>query len=161
MMCLIQREAFNLSPNSMPLSERDFFPTSYSFWRIPFLRATRKPYNVIFKIIFTALEILRTNYPGETCSDVSASLILIMASNYISQECSDFEDRFLCLFPLQYKRSLMKQARKCTGSNMCSQCLCAPIKPCKFRGKMHGLSYREQGYLNTCWKKMHFKKSAT
>lgn len=91
MICSIQWEAFNLSPNTTALWEKRFLFNSYSFWTIPCLKATRGPHNLIFKIIFTSLEIQRTKPLGGPSLMSQLALIQIAASNYVSQVLSDFE----------------------------------------------------------------------
>lgn len=51
------------------LGKETFFFNSYSFWRIPFLKAVRRPHNLIFKIIFAAMEILGSNHSRETSTE--------------------------------------------------------------------------------------------
>lgn len=117
--------------------KRIFF-NSYSFWRIPFLKAARRPHNLIFKIIFAAMEILGINHSRETSTEYQLAWFWSLPQ-IMSLRCSQISKANFFVFPPTIQRSLIKQV------TLCSQSLCALMEPCKLCYKTHNLSCNEEG----------------
>lgn len=148
--CYVQfSEKHSIYHQVLLLLEKETSLNSDSFWAIPFLKATKRPHNLILRIIFTTLQCWKQT-TQERPADASASLILKAASNYVPQVFSGFQSWFV-LFCFQMQRSLMKQAKKYAWSNVV-QSTSTGVHPSDLIHKTHDLSYTEQGSLDICWK---------